>query len=27
MLDNKHYESFGGYILRRHAVASISYRW
>lgn len=27
VLDNKHYESFGGYILRRHAVAGVSYRW
>ena len=26
-LNNKHYEIFGGDILRRRAVASISYRW
>jgi outer membrane receptor protein involved in Fe transport len=27
LLNNKHYEIFGGDILRRRAVASISYRW
>jgi outer membrane receptor protein involved in Fe transport len=27
VLNNKHYEIFGGDILRRRAVASISYRW
>lgn len=27
LLNNKHYQSFGGDILRRHAVASLSYRW
>jgi len=26
-LNNKHYENFGGDILRRRAVASVSYRW
>jgi iron complex outermembrane receptor protein len=26
-LNNKHYEIFGGDILRRRAVASVSYRW
>jgi outer membrane receptor protein involved in Fe transport len=27
LLDNKHHQSFGGDILRRHAVATFSYRW
>jgi outer membrane receptor protein involved in Fe transport len=27
LLDNKHYQSFGGDILSRHAVATFSYRW
>ena len=27
LLNNKHYQSFGGDILSRHAVATFSYRW
>jgi outer membrane receptor protein involved in Fe transport len=27
LLNNKHHQSFGGDILRRHAVATFSYRW
>jgi hypothetical protein len=27
LLNHKHYQLFGGDILRRNAVATISYRW